>query len=45
MNQRGKMLIIPHSYSNQQNVDNLNGTLLIYITKEEGAQTFSFDPD
>ena len=39
------MLITPHSYANQQNVDILNGTLLICITKEEGAQIFSFDPD
>ena len=28
-----------------QNVDNLNGILLICITKEEGAQIFSFDPN
>ena len=39
------MLITPQSYANQQNVDNLNGTLLIYITNEEEAQIFSFDPD
>ena len=44
MNQREKMLIIPHSYADQQNVDNLNGTLLICITKE-GAQIFSFGSD
>ena len=36
------MLITPHSYANEQNVDNLNGILLICITKE---QIFSFDAD
>ena len=39
------MLITPHSYVNLQNVDNLNGTFKICITKEEGTQIFSFDPD
>ena len=39
------MLITPHYYTNEQNVDNLNGTLVICITKEEGTQIFSFDAD
>ena len=39
------MLITPHSYANEQNADNLNGTLLICIKKEEEAQIFFFDAD
>ena len=38
-----KKVSIPHCYANEQNVDSLNGTLLICITQEEGAQIFNFD--
>ena len=35
MKQKRKTLITLHSYANEQNVNNLNGTLLICITKKE----------